>query len=286
MTAFFSIVGLGFVFFASPGPINFETVRRGVNSGPWSAFCVQIGAVLAELALGVVVLLGLAPLMQRLDVQLAFSLFSAGLLLWIAGMALRDARHAHVVSSHHAERAHLLVPEIDLSTHVQDILNVLFYEDLHEVVLVVHSAAGAVVTAVAERVPERIVQLVYLEALVPENGLSYADLLPPAMWANLREQAEQHGRGWCLPPSPPQLFGITNEADAAWVQARLVPHPLKTLTQPVRTGNEQAKDIRRTVIDATQACAVGQLLLIPPQQRVSGPTVAGATTYWMVVTTS
>lgn len=94
MSAFLSIVGLGFIFFASPGPINFETVRRGVNNGPWSAFCVQIGAVLAELALGGVVLLGLAPLMRRLDVQLAFSLLSAGVLLWIAGVALRDAGRA------------------------------------------------------------------------------------------------------------------------------------------------------------------------------------------------
>lgn len=150
------------------------------------------------------------------------------------------------------ERAHLLSPEIDLAIHVQDIVNVLFYEDLHDVVLVGHSAAGAVITAVAEHVPKRIAQLVYLEALIPENGQAYVDLLLPAMWANLLEAAQRHGEGWYLPPSPPQFFGMTNEADAAWVQVRLVPQPLETLTQPLRIDNDQALSISRVVIDCTQ----------------------------------
>lgn len=109
MMAFFSIFALGLVFFASPGPINIETVRRGVNSGPWPAFFVQLGAVLAELVVGVAVLFGLAPLMQRADIHLGFTLLSAGVLLWIAWVALRDARQPVSVQLQVAASRHSLV---------------------------------------------------------------------------------------------------------------------------------------------------------------------------------
>lgn len=74
------------------------------------------------------------------------------------------------------ERAHLLSPEVDLGTHIQDVVNVLEFERLSQVILVGHSYGGVVVTAVAERIPERLAQLVYIDALVPADGESVADL--------------------------------------------------------------------------------------------------------------
>ena len=97
------------------------------------------------------------------------------------------------------ERVHLATPETGLETHIQDILNVLRYEDLHRVVLACQSYGGMVVTGVADRVPERLAHLVYLNALVPEDGQSAFDLLPPAYASALRGGRPDRGRRLAYP---------------------------------------------------------------------------------------
>ena len=77
------------------------------------------------------------------------------------------------------ERVHLARPEVGLDTHVDDVVNLLTYEDLHDVVLVGNSSGGVVITGVVDRVPERIGHLVYLDAFVPEDGQSMLDIIPP-----------------------------------------------------------------------------------------------------------
>ena len=74
------------------------------------------------------------------------------------------------------ERAHLANPSIDLETHIQDILNVIKYEDLRDIVLVGHSYGGMVATGVADRARDRVTQLIYIDAFVPEEGQSLLDL--------------------------------------------------------------------------------------------------------------
>lgn len=101
------------------------------------------------------------------------------------------------------EREHLGGPGTTLETHVHDIVNVLEYEDLHDVILVGYSYGGVVVTVVADRVPERISQLVYLDAWVPEHGEALADLIPE-MAAKFEEIARTRGDGWRIPRDPPQ----------------------------------------------------------------------------------
>src|SRR6185312_289139 len=77
------------------------------------------------------------------------------------------------------ERQHLMSPEVGLDTHIKDVLGVLEYEDLHDVILVGHSYAGMVIAGVAEKAAERIAHLVYLDAFVPADGKSLADYQPP-----------------------------------------------------------------------------------------------------------
>ena len=101
------------------------------------------------------------------------------------------------------ERVHLASPEIRLETHVQDIVNVLEYEDLHDVVLVGFSYGGMIVTVVADRVPERISRLVYLDAFVPRDGESLRDIIPE-LSARMEETARAEGDGWRVPRLPPQ----------------------------------------------------------------------------------
>src|SRR4051812_14926460 len=77
------------------------------------------------------------------------------------------------------ERVHLASPEIDLNTHILDVSNVLHYEKLEDIILVGYSYGGMVVTGVAEQMPERLRQIIYLDAFVPQNGLSVADFFLP-----------------------------------------------------------------------------------------------------------
>lgn len=91
------------------------------------------------------------------------------------------------------ERAHLGGATVDLDTHIADIVNLLVWEDLREVVLVGHSYAGMVVTGVADRASERLARLVHLDALVPDDGQAFFDFTPPAQRAAIEAAAGTEG---------------------------------------------------------------------------------------------
>src|SRR5438094_6338595 len=91
------------------------------------------------------------------------------------------------------ERSHLLGPAIDLTTHIQDVVGVLVYEDLHDVILLGKSYSGIVITGVAERAPERLRHLVYLDALVPRDGQSFLDMAGLETAGKIRADVEARG---------------------------------------------------------------------------------------------
>jgi pimeloyl-ACP methyl ester carboxylesterase len=122
------------------------------------------------------------------------------------------------------ERAHLANPSIDLGTHIQDILNVITYEDLRDIVLIGHSYGGMVATGVANRARDRIRQLIYLDAFVPRDGQSLLDLLPESERQRMRGLAKA-GDGWRLSPNPPPAD--TSPEDQVWLNARRVNMPIK-----------------------------------------------------------
>lgn len=130
------------------------------------------------------------------------------------------------------ERAHLLHPEVNLETHINDVLNLIRWEELDDVVLCGHSYAGCVVGSVADRMPERIAQLVYLDAFVPDTGQSLHDTLPEEQRAMQLDLARQVGDGWKVPPIPAEVFNV-NAADRAWVDRQCTAQPLATFQQPV-----------------------------------------------------
>lgn len=133
------------------------------------------------------------------------------------------------------ERSHLLSPDIDLRTHVDDIVNLLQWEELTDVVLCGHSYAGCVVQGVVARVPERVRRLVYLDAFVPDNGRSLHEALPEEQRALQMELAMKFGEGWRVPPIPAEVFNV-NAEDRAWVDRQCTMQPIATFRQGVVAG--------------------------------------------------
>jgi pimeloyl-ACP methyl ester carboxylesterase len=128
------------------------------------------------------------------------------------------------------ERSHLLSRDVGLDTHIADVANLMIWENLRDVVLVGHSYGGVVVRHVADRMPDRIRSLVYLDAFVPENGKALFDYLPDKGESD-RKLAVAHGDGWKTPPRTASFFGV-NAADADWVDRQCTMHPLSSFEAP------------------------------------------------------
>jgi pimeloyl-ACP methyl ester carboxylesterase len=148
-----------------------------------------------------------------------------------------------------SDRSHLLTSSVTLTTHITDIVNLLFFEDLNNVILVGNSYAGMVITGVAAKIPERLKLLVYLDAYLPDDGQCEADLLPNEVFAARQADADVHDG--VIQPPPPGIFGITDPLLAQWVDARMTPHPLSTYIEPVPVGDARSMAIPGIFIHCT-----------------------------------
>lgn len=133
-----------------------------------------------------------------------------------------------------SERAHLLSPQVGLDTHAEDIVRLLDVLRLRDVVLVGHSYAGQVVTAVADRRPDAIARRIHLDAFVGDDGEAARDLLPDTVAHHWADSAATAGFGWLVPVRSLSVLGVTEQDDVDWLTSRLTPHPWKTYTDPLR----------------------------------------------------
>lgn len=152
------------------------------------------------------------------------------------------------------ERVHLARPGIDLDTHVTDVVNVLEFEDLRGVSLLGWSYGGMVITGVADRAPERLAQLIYFDAVVPQDGQSEYDADPDVRARHAAErEAEAAGTpGWQPVPADYIRARVADEADRAWLLAKMVPHPIAAFAQPVRLRHPAAETIPRAFVFCTE----------------------------------
>lgn len=143
------------------------------------------------------------------------------------------------------ERSHLLSPSINLDTHIDDVVNLIRWEGLTNVVLCGHSYGGCVITGVAERVPERLGSLVHLDAVILQDGQSILDAVAPENRDALLELAKKAEDGWKVPPPAAAALDV-NEQDRAWFAAQVTPQPLATFQQKLRVthASRQVRDIR------------------------------------------
>ena len=168
-----------------------------------------------------------------------------------------------------AERVHLARPDTDLETHVTDVLNLLRYEDLHDVVLVGHSYAGAVVTtAAADRMPGRVARLVFVDTGPLPDGMSQAQFAAPDEQARNAALVAEVGDGWRLPPPPWEALaadvpGVTPAA-LETLTGHSVPQPWATATAPVHLTGAWEKIPRLGILSSfTEARARGMAGVVP-----------------------
>jgi pimeloyl-ACP methyl ester carboxylesterase len=145
------------------------------------------------------------------------------------------------------ERSHLLSKDINLATHVTDIVNVIKWENLANIVLVGHSYGGSVISGVAEQAHDKIGSIVFLDAFVPQSG----DSLAGSASQPVREAIAavvQKGE-IAMKPVPAAVFRV-NEKDRAWVDAMCTPHPVATLTDKITVTGARDKIAKRAYIRA------------------------------------
>jgi pimeloyl-ACP methyl ester carboxylesterase len=138
------------------------------------------------------------------------------------------------------ERAHLLSADVDLDMHIRDVVAVLHYDDLREVILVGHSYGGMVITGVADRAADRVGKLVYLDAANPVDGQSLVDVAGPIIEATRPTGEIVDGVELVLLPAPDAgtFYGVTDPDDLAWMDDRLTGHPWKCFEQPLTLSDE------------------------------------------------
>jgi pimeloyl-ACP methyl ester carboxylesterase len=147
------------------------------------------------------------------------------------------------------ERAHLLAANTGLSTCIDDIAGVIAAEELQDVTLVGHSFAGPVITGVADRMPERLTQLVYLDALVVQHGQSALSLFSADVQRERSRTIDAEGLRMAIPS--PEKFGVTDPAQQAWLQRRLTPHPLKAYTEVLVLQHPFGNGLPKTYVAVT-----------------------------------
>jgi pimeloyl-ACP methyl ester carboxylesterase len=166
---------------------------------------------------------------------------------------LRSAGHAVFAPTltGSGERVHLTRADLTIEDFATDIVNVISAEELKQVILVGHSDGGNTVSAVADRVPERLKHLVYIDTLVLKDGESGFSVLDPVIVARRIESAEKTSGGITIPAPSPEAFGVSDPDDADWLRRQLTPLPLNCYREPIHLEHPLGNGVRKTYIACT-----------------------------------
>jgi pimeloyl-ACP methyl ester carboxylesterase len=189
----------------------------------------------------------------------------------------REGHRVHAVTlTGVGERAHLMSPAITLETFIADVKNAIDAEEMDRVVLAVHSFAGMIGTALADRMPERIAHLVYVDAVVPQPGESWSSTHAPAT-REARIAASEASSDYSFAAPDASIYGLAG-ADRDWVNRRQRPHPGHTYTAALQFDARRAGSVARTFVDCTSPPLA---TIDASRKRVRDPAFWGAP--WRVV---
>lgn len=190
---------------------------------------------------------------------------------------VRAGHRAHAVTlTGLGERVHSMSPAITLQTFIDDVANAIEAEEMDKVVLAVHSFAGMVGTAIADRMPQRIAHLVYVDAVLPLPGESWGSTHAPAT-REARIAAAESSRDYSFPPPDPAVYGLAG-AQREWLLRRQLPHPGHSYTAPLEFDAKRVAAVPRTFIDCTNPPLA---TIDESRRRVRDPAFWGAP--WRVV---
>jgi pimeloyl-ACP methyl ester carboxylesterase len=161
------------------------------------------------------------------------------------------------------ERAHLLSRQVNMTTHIDDVVGLLEAEELNGVILCGHSYGGMVITGAAARAKARIKQLVYLDSAVVEDGESWSTAHTPQVKADRRKLAEASG-GVSMPVPKAEVFGLADPKDLEWVQRRMTPQPFGPYDQTLHWGGPVGNGLPKVYVNCTQPLYAG---LNPVKER-------------------
>ncbi len=161
------------------------------------------------------------------------------------------------------ERSHLLSRQITVDTHIEDVAKVIETDDIRDIILVGHSYGGMAVTGVADRMPDRVRHVVYLDALIPEDGDTAFKVLPPGLEEARRKAAREQGGGVALPVPGPEAFPIPDGPAKDRFMRLLRPHPIGTYESPVRLAKPAGAGLPVTYVSYTDPA----LASIEPSRR-------------------
>lgn len=181
------------------------------------------------------------------------------------------------------ERRHLISDRLTLKTFIDDIVNHIVYDDLSGVTLVGHSFGGNAVSGAAEAIPGRLEALVYLDCTVLAANERPADLID-ADKIEARLRAARGGDGIGVPPPGPEAFGVRDAAQAAWVRARLTPHPLSTMLSPLPISGVPGNGLPGRYIACTDPVYLGARRVFDWADRSGWPVEELATGHDAMVT--
>mgnify|MGYP001417511838 CR=1 FL=1 len=185
----------------------------------------------------------------------------------VSDALVRAGHRAHAVTlTGLGERAHLLSSTITLETHISDVMNAIEAEEMDDVVLAVHSYAGMLGTAVADRMAGRLKHLVYVDAVVPRPGESWSST-HASTTREPRLAAAQASAEFSFPPPDPAIFGLA-QADHEWVKRRQTPHPGHTYEAPLSFDPRRVARLPRTYVSCVKP-SLGTIDSIRP--RVTDP---------------
>ncbi|RYF42616.1 MAG: alpha/beta fold hydrolase, partial [Comamonadaceae bacterium] len=178
---------------------------------------------------------------------------------WHGGWCWRHVVQALAAAGHRAhavtltgvgERAHQMSPAITLETHITDVTNAIQMEEMSDVVLAVHSYAGMIGTALADRLTQRLRHLVYVDAVVPQPGESWSST-HAVTTRESRKAAAESSPDFSFPPPDPSVYGLTG-ASYEWVRRRQTPHPGHTYDAPLNFDTQRVAAVPRTFISCIQ----------------------------------
>jgi pimeloyl-ACP methyl ester carboxylesterase len=147
------------------------------------------------------------------------------------------------------EQAHLLSKDLTLSTYITSITNHIRYENLSDVILVGSGFGGVVISGVADRIPQSLTSLVYVDAMVLESGLSVFEAQPAAVTKKRLEEAAREGKGVAIPVPPASSYAVADAQTMAWLSERLTPQPLGTYQEKLALNNPLGNGVPRIYLD-------------------------------------